>query len=202
MEKVWDWSRLAEVLESWRIVAAEHQIPQGNGYLQGYEEDLDVLVRTLKESDKNDKDRPHLCRAIWRRNVPDADMWTDKRNWNAEEGRAPPGKPKYKHINWERVFGNDEVPKALSEFCSAVFELQTLRQDEERKRKWWIDLWRTRAANRPVFQCDLELLNKCIKKLRKHKELSRWGSRRRSSINSAPLSLNSSRRPCVDGGNG
>ena len=122
VEKVWDWSRPAEVLESWRIVAAEHQIPQGNRYLQGYEDDLDVLVRTLKESDKNDKDRPHLCRAIWRRKrARRRHMDRQKKLECCEEGRAPPGKPKSKHVNWERVFGNEEVPKAISEFYSAIF---------------------------------------------------------------------------------
>ena len=44
MEKIWNWSRPAEVLENWRTVAAEHHIPQENRYLQGYEDDLDVLV--------------------------------------------------------------------------------------------------------------------------------------------------------------
>ena len=92
-----------------------------------------------------------------------------------EEVRAPPGKPKSKHINWERVFGNVEVPKALSEFYSAIIKFpntvqgQTLRQAEDEKRKWWVDLWHTRVANTPVFQCDVELLTKSIKKLRRHK---------------------------------
>ena len=39
----------------------------GDRYFQGYEDDLDVLVNALKKSVKNDEDRPHLCRAIWRR---------------------------------------------------------------------------------------------------------------------------------------
>ena len=47
MEKVWGWSRPAEVLKSWRMVATEHQIPHENRYPQGHEDDLDVLVRML-----------------------------------------------------------------------------------------------------------------------------------------------------------
>ena len=111
MDKVWDWSRPAEVLESWRTVAAEHQILQENKHLQGYEDDLDVLVRTLKESDKNDKDRPHLCRAIWRRKrARRRHVDRPKKLECCDEGRAPPGKPKSKDINWERAFVNEEVP--------------------------------------------------------------------------------------------
>ena len=51
MEKMWDWSRPAEVLENWRTVAAEHQLPQENRYLQGFEDNLDALVQNLKETD-------------------------------------------------------------------------------------------------------------------------------------------------------
>ena len=42
MEKVWGWSRPPEVLENWRDLAAKHQIPHDERYLQGYEDDLDV----------------------------------------------------------------------------------------------------------------------------------------------------------------
>ena len=52
MEKVWDWSRPTDVLENWRDLAARHQIPHGDRYLQGYEDDVDVLVNALKKSDK------------------------------------------------------------------------------------------------------------------------------------------------------
>ena len=176
MEKIWNWSRPAEVLENWRTVAAEHQIPQANRYLQGYEDNLDVLVQDLKETDKNDEDRPHLCRAIWRRKrARRRHVDRQKKLECCEEGRAPPDKAKSKHINWSREIGEEEVPKALSEFYSAIFEFpntahgQELRQDEDRKRQWWVNLWRTRLADTPVFRCDTELLEKRIKKLRKHK---------------------------------
>ena len=145
---------------------AEHQIPQVNQYFQGYQDNLDVLVQTLKETDKNDKNRPHLCRAIWcRKRARRRHVDRQKKLECCEEGRAPPVKTKSKHINWSRVFGKEEVPKALSEFYSAIFEFpntaqgQELRQDEDRKRQWWVDLWRTR----------LRIARKCIKKLRKHK---------------------------------
>ena len=135
-----------------------------------------VLVQTLKESDKNDKDRPRLCRAIWRRkHARRRHVDRQKKLECCEEGRAPLAKTKSKHINWSRVFGKEEVPKALSDFYSAVFEFpntaqgQTLKQDEEKKKLWWVDLWRTRIADTPVFRCDTDLLKSCIKKLRKHK---------------------------------
>ena len=69
-EMRWRRTKPSEVLENWRGLAAKHQIPHGDPYLQGYEDDLDVLVNALKKSDKSDKsdkDRPHPCRAIWRR---------------------------------------------------------------------------------------------------------------------------------------
>ena len=45
MEKVWGWNRPTEVLEQWRDLAAKHQIPHEDRYLQGYEDDLDILVK-------------------------------------------------------------------------------------------------------------------------------------------------------------
>ena len=131
------WSRPAEVLENWRDLAAKHQIPHEDRYLQGYEDDSDVLVHSLKKSDKNDKDQPHLCRATWRRKRARRRLVDRQKKIECcEEGRAPLGKPKSKHLNWERMFGNVEVPKALSEFYSAIFEFpntvqgQTLRKAE------------------------------------------------------------------------
>ena len=132
MEKVWNWSRPAEVLENWRIVAAEHQIPEENRYLQGYEDNLDVLVQTLKESDKNDKDRPHLCRAILRRKrARRRHVDRQKKLECCEERRGPPVKMKSKHIHWSTVFGEEEVPKAHSEFYSAIFEFPNTAQWSE-----------------------------------------------------------------------
>ena len=68
-----------------------------------------------------------------------------------------------------------EVQKALSDFHSTIFEFpntvqgQTQRQAKDENRKWCGGLWHTRVADSPVLQCDVELLTKCIKKLRKHK---------------------------------
>ena len=122
-----NWSRPAEVLENWRTPAAEHQIPQENRYLQGYEDNLDVLVQTRKETDKNDKDRPHLCRAVWRRKrARRRHVDRQKKLECCEEGRAPPVKTKSKHINWSRVFGEEEVPKALSTAQSSSSRTQLM----------------------------------------------------------------------------
>ena len=81
--------------------------------------------------------------------------------------------PKTKHLNWERVFGGPRTLSLSSTAQSLTSQtrcrFQTLRQVEEDRRKWWVDLWHTRVANTLVFQCDVELLTKCIKKLRKHK---------------------------------
>ena len=67
---------------------------------QGYEDDLDALMYALKESHKNDKDRPHFCRAIWRRKrARRRHVDRQKKLECCEEGQAPPGKPKSKHLN-------------------------------------------------------------------------------------------------------
>ena len=96
------------------------------------EGNLDALVQTLKETDKNDKDRPHLCRAIWRRKrARRRHVDRQKKIECCEEGRAPPVKTKSKHIKWSRVFGEEEVPKALSEFYSSIFEFPTGRRQEK-----------------------------------------------------------------------
>ena len=110
MEKVWGWNRPTEVLENWRDLAAKHQIPNGGRYLKGYEDDLDVVVNALKKNDKNDKDRPHLCRAIWRRKrARRRHVDRQKKLECCEEERAPPAKPKSKHLNWERVVDDEKA---------------------------------------------------------------------------------------------
>ena len=104
MEKVWDWTKPSEVLENWRGLAAKHQILHGDPYLQGYEDDLDVLVNALKKSDKSDKsdkDRPHPCGAIWRRKrARRRHVDRQKKLGCCEEEQAPPAKPKSKHLDW------------------------------------------------------------------------------------------------------
>ena len=203
VEKVWDWTKPSEVLENWRDLTAKRQIPHEDRYLQRYEDDLDVLVNALKKSDKSDKDRPHLCRAIWRRKrARRRHVDRQKKLECCEEERAPPSKPKSKHFNWERVCRERGGPEcSLIDFHVAIFEFpsmvqgRTLRQAEDENRKWCVGLWHTRVADTPVFQCDVELLTECIKKLRKHKKALKMGSPQRFSINSVPLSSHSSHRP-------
>ena len=77
-------------------------------HLQGYEDDLDVLVNALKKSDKTTKIDHTSVERSGAGNVPDAATWRQKKLECCEEGRAPPGKPKTKHLNWERVFGGPE----------------------------------------------------------------------------------------------
>ena len=92
---------------------------------------------------------------------------------SCEEGRAPPRKSKSKHLDWQRVFGSSDVPKALSEFCSTVFEFpntvtgQKLRQAEDEHRKRCVGTWRTRIAETPTFKCDEEFLTNGINMLKK-----------------------------------
>ena len=120
MEKVWGWNRPSEVLEKWRDLAAKHQLLQEDQYAQGYEDDLDILVNAVKQCDKRDKDGPYLCRAIWRRkHARRRHVDRQKKLECCEEERAPPAKPKSKHLTWERVFGNSHVPKALSLISTA-----------------------------------------------------------------------------------
>ena len=166
MEKVRDWNRPAEVLETWRDL--DIKFPMETDTCKGYEDDLDVLLKALNKSDKDDKDRPNLCREIWRkRRARRCHVDRQKKMECCEKGRAPPAKPKSKRLNWVRVFGNRNVPISLS--LSNTVQGQTQRQAEDENRTWWVDLWHTRVADTPVFQRDVELLIKCIKKLRKHK---------------------------------
>ena len=168
----------------WRnSLAAKHQLCHGDRHLQGYEDDLSNLEKALKKSDKHDTDRPHLCRAIWRRKRARRRHVYRQNKWECcEEKRAPPGQAKSKHLNWERVFGNSDDPKGLSYFYSAISEFpyivegQTLRQAEDEHRKWCVGSWRTRIADTPTFKCDEELLPKCIKKLKKHKNFAYGGT--------------------------
>ena len=57
MEKVWEWNRPTGVLEIWRDLAATPQIPHGDRYLQGYEDDLDVLVNVSRKK-RQKRQRP------------------------------------------------------------------------------------------------------------------------------------------------
>ena len=126
MKQAWDWTRPRDVRETWRELAAKHQLPHGDRYLQGYEDDLSNLEKALKKSDKHDTDRPHLRRAIWRskrarrRHVKRQNMLEC-----CEEERAPPGQAKSKHLNWERVFGNSDDPKGLSYFLQRHLRIPT-----------------------------------------------------------------------------
>ena len=62
---------------------------------------------------------------------------------------------------------------------SAIFEFpntvqgQTLRRDEERTRKWWVDMWRTRAANTAVFQS--RITQQMHQEIEETQALSGWG---------------------------
>ena len=105
---IWDWSRPTEVPEIWRDLAAKHQ-------LSHEEDDLSSLEDDLKNSVQVRQGRQLLCRAIWRRKRPTrrhVDRTTKLEG--CEEGRAPQGRSKSKHPNWEKVFGNSDVPKALT----------------------------------------------------------------------------------------
>ena len=107
----------------WRDLAAKHQLPQEHRYLQAYEDGLSSRQDALKNSVKYDKDCQHLCRAIWRRKrARRRHVDGTKKLECCEEERAPPGKSKYKHVNWERVCGSSDVPKALSYFNCTIFE--------------------------------------------------------------------------------
>ena len=101
-------------------------------------------------------------------NALDVATWTDRNKLECcEERRAPPGKFKSKHLNGERVFGNSDVPKALSDFYSAIFEFpNTVQGQRTSKMVGWF--WHARVADTPTFKCDDELLTKGFKKLRKH----------------------------------
>ena len=179
MEKFWSWSRPTKVLENWRDLAAKHQIPHEYRYWQGYEDDLDVLVNALKKSDKNDKDRPHLCRAIWRRKrARRRHVDRQKKLECCEEGPALRGKPKSKHINRERSGTWRSRKLSLSSTAQSSSSQTRCRfghcdKPRTKNENGGFDVWHTRVANTPVFQCDVEQLTKCIKKSRKHKSSHR-----------------------------
>ena len=69
--------------------------------MQHCTDDLSSLEDALKHSYNHDKDRQHLWRAIWgRTRARRSHLERQNKLECCEEGRALPGKPKSKHINW------------------------------------------------------------------------------------------------------
>ena len=113
-------------------------------YLQGHEDDLDILVNALKKSDKHDKDRPHLWRAFWRRKrARRRHVDRQKKSWNAarRSGHLTPSPSR--SISIGIASSGTLRSRKLSLISTAPplsfqtqCRVQTLRQAEDEHRKW------------------------------------------------------------------
>ena len=131
-------------------------------------------------------------------NAPDVDTWTDRKSWSAarrkEHLQASP--------NPSISIGSASSGVRTSDFHSTIFKFpntvngQTRRQAEDENRKWWVGSWHTRIAETPTFKCDEELLTKCINKLKKTQQFSRWRHSRNILQNWAHLSSHSPSKTC------
>ena len=120
-------------------LAGKHQLPHGDRYLQGYEDAVDILENALNKSGKHDRNRPHLCRAIWRQETRSTSpRGQTEISLNVARSDEHLQANSSRSISMESASSGTRTSRKLSQISTAPSSNSQTPCRVNEHRKWWV----------------------------------------------------------------
>ena len=160
----WKWSDWDACRKQWSTLTTEHRDPaivqeDANSELKALLEEANLAPPAL---------RHYYSKRIWR-------LRRKLRRCRAREalsracraGKAPGLARSCAHINWGRLFGDQDPAGVLSKFFADIFELEgEAFEQAKRLKQEWIDSWTGDRLDGHALKVTVDVLERAIKRLK------------------------------------
>jgi hypothetical protein len=163
VETNWFWSDWSVCTAQWRELTAAHQAKPPTMEIDAQLEELLTEQKAARPeirilfNKRIWRRRRHLRRVKAKRALQEA----------CESGRAPPLASGGAHVNWLRLFGDDDPKTQITTFFASLFELkgeEKTKAIEEKQR--WIDMWMDFKIDATHSQITVASLKRALKRLK------------------------------------